>query len=408
MALRGDWSTFRTIADPAYETSPNCTTIVGPPLTTCGQLRYGSPMSSPAKTTWIAFRLRWLSIVCLFLQPVPATGNSETLLSELNKLSPAEREKKLLEGAKREGSVIIYSSENVSLLQRYEAAFVKRYPFVKAEYWRAGGDRVGTRVLTESRAGRLQADLVGLAFDVVNEIKGAGILARYHSPERKAYADMFKDSDGYFTPTNLIHAVIGYNTKLVSARDAPRDYADLLSPFWKGSLTIDTEPSRALLGWLKAWGEEKTRKYLEGLVRNDVKVTRGHTLQTQLLCAGEYKAGVELYLYTAAQMQRTGCPINIVYPTPTSVASAQSWSIPVAAPHPHAAALLLDFLLSAEGADLVANHGRIPARSGVRPKFETLDRLASGAVPLLVLTSEDAHRLRAAADKLFKEVVLRK
>jgi ABC-type Fe3+ transport system substrate-binding protein len=351
-------------------------------------------------------RLLWF--VWIFLLPAAAAGNSETLLNELNRSSPAEREKKLIEGAKKEAGVVVYSSENVTLLQRYEAAFAKRYPFLKAEYWRAGGDRVGTRVLTESRAGKLQADLVGLAFDVVNEIKGAGILARYASPERKFYADAFKDAEGYFTPTNLIHAVIGYNSKLVSPRDAPKDYPDLLSPSWKGSLTIDTEPSRALMGWLKAWGEERTRKYLEGLARNGVTVTRGHTLQTQLLCAGEYKVGVELYLYTAAQMKRAGCPINIVYPNPTTVASAQSWAVPVSAPHPHAAALLLDFLLSAEGAEVVADAGRIPARSGVKPKFEALNQLAGGSVPIQVLTSEDAQRLRSTADRLLKETVLRR
>ncbi len=350
---------------------------------------------------------RLLLVAWLGLLPSFAAANSETLLNELNRLSPAEREKKLIEGARKEGRVLVYSSENVTLLQRYEAAFAKRYPFIKAEYWRAGGDRVGTRVLTESGAGKLQADLLGLAFDVVNEIKAAGILTRYASPERKAYADVFKDAEGYFTPTNLIHAVIGYNSKRVSPREAPKDYADLLSPVWKGSLTIDTEPSRALMGWLKAWGEDKTRKYLDGLARNGVTVTRGHTLQTQLLCAGEYKIGVELYLYTAAQMQRTGCPVQIVYPNPTTVASAQSWAMPLAASHPHAAALLLDFLLSAEGAELVADHGRIPARGGVKPKFEALNQIASGAVRIQALTPEDAHRLRPIADKLVKEILIR-
>src|SRR5499426_1689163 len=354
-------------------------------------------------------RLLWLLLIAgLVLQPGPAAGNSETLLKELNRLSPVEREKKLIEGAKKEGVVVIYSSENVTLLQRYEAAFAKRYPFLKAEYWRAGGDRVGARVLTEFRAGKLQADLVGLAFDVVNEIKGVGALAHYGSPERKAYADVFKDTEGYFTPTNLIPVVIGYNTRLVNPREAPKDYPDFLNPSLKGSLAIDAEPSRALMGWLKDWGEEKTRKYLEGLTRNGVAVTRGHTLQAQLICAGEYKLGVELYLYTAAQMQRTGCPINIVYPNPTTVASAQSWAIPVTAPHPYAAALLLDYILSAEGAELVADHGRIPARSGVKPKFETLNQPASGTVAIQVLTTEDAYRLRQPTDKLLKDILLRR
>ena len=218
---------------------------------------------------------------------------------------------------------------------------------------------------------------------------------------------VMKDIRAIETPPGF-HAVIGYNTKLVSPRDAPKDYPDLLNLFWKGSLAIDAEPSRALMGWLKAWGEAKTRKYLEGIARNGVTVTRGHTLQAQLICAGEYKLGVELYLYTAAQMQRTGCPINIVYPNPTTVASAQSWAIPVTAPHPHAAALLLDYILSAEGAELVADHGRIPARSGVKSKFERLNQPASGTVAIQVLTTEDAYRLRQPADKLLKDILLRR
>jgi iron(III) transport system substrate-binding protein len=215
-------------------------------------------MSATCVKSRTVFRCRWLLlIVWLFLESDPAAGNSETLLNELNRLSPVERAKKLTEGAKKEGRGVIYSSENVTLLQRYEAAFAKRYPFLKVEYWRAGGDRVGTRVLTESRTGKLQADLVGLAFDVVNEIKAAGILARYPSPERRAYADVFKDAEGYFTPTNLIHAVIGYNSRLTSPREAPKDYPDLLTPSWKGSLTIDTEPSRVLIGGLEPGARKK-------------------------------------------------------------------------------------------------------------------------------------------------------
>jgi iron(III) transport system substrate-binding protein len=366
-------------------------------------------MSFQRKKAGPVCRFRWLFLICwLFLLPHPAAGDSEALLNELNRLSPAEREKRLVEGAKKEGRVLVYSSENITLLSAYEAAFTKRYPFLKVEYWRAGGDRVGARVMTESRAGQLQGDLIGLAFDVAYEIKGTGILARYNSPERKFYADVFKDAEGYFTPTNLIHAIIAYNTNLVSPREVPKDYPDLLNPAWKGKLSIDTEPSRAVMGWLKAWGEEKTRNYLQGLARNDVAVTRGHSLQTQFVCAGQYAAAVELYLYTVAGMQRTGCPIGIVYPNPTTVASAQSWAVPKAAPRPHAAALFLDFILGADGSALVADEGRIPARSGVKPKFETLNQVASGKVPVQVLSADDAHRYGELSDKLVKDLLMRK
>lgn len=354
-------------------------------------------------------RVIWVLLVLWnFVIPAPlVAGNAEVLLNGLNRLGSPEREKTLVEGAKKEGVIGVYSSENIVLLQKYQDAFTKIHPYIKIKHWRAGGDRVGTRVLTESRAGKLEADLIGLAFDVVDEIKDTGILARYASPERKFYPDAFKDNEGYFTPTNLIHAVIGYNTDLVSPRGAPKDYLDLLNPVWRGTLTIDTEPARTLMGWLKLWGEGKTRNYLEGLVKNDVALNRGHTLQAQLVCAGQYKAAVELYLYRAAQMKRIGCPIGIAYPNPTTVASAQSWAIPVSAPHPYAATLYLDFLLGPAGADIVAEQGRIPARRGVKARYEELVHLTSGRVPVQVISSADAQRLRESANKLIEEMLFR-
>ena len=117
-------------------------------LTSCEHLGYRSANDPHAQNGDKLTGCRWLLLIVWFLlQPNPAAANSQTLLNELNRLSPAEREKKLIEGAKKEGGVLVYSSENVSLLQRYEAAFAKRYPFIKVEFWRAGGDRVGTRVL---------------------------------------------------------------------------------------------------------------------------------------------------------------------------------------------------------------------------------------------------------------------
>lgn len=177
----------------------------------------------------------------------------------------AERESKLIERAKKERRILVYSSENITLLSAYEAAFAKRYPFVKVEYWRAGGDRVGARVMTESNAGKLQGDLVGLAFDVANEIKAKGILARYASPERKAYPDMFKDADGYFTPTNLIHAIIGYNTKLASAREVPKDYPDLLNPSWGAFISsrrraVCPRTKRVSSSPFPPWGSRRPRR----------------------------------------------------------------------------------------------------------------------------------------------------
>jgi iron(III) transport system substrate-binding protein len=264
-------------------------------------------------------------------------------------------------------------------------------------------------VLLEHRAKKLDADIVGISFDDLVVVQREGILARYESPERKFYSDHSKDKQGYYTPTNIIPTVIAYNTKLVKAAETPRDYQDLLQPRWKGELSIDTEPSRAVAGWLLDWGEEKTRAYMRGLVANGVVARRGHSLQTQLLCAGESKAAVELYAYRVAQMKHEKkCPIDLVFTRPTPAAAAQLWGPTASSRRPYAAALFLDFILSEEGSKIMAATGRIPVRSGVKALYEEVSNLEEKGVRLTIISPEDGFKLREKVNKLIEEILIRK
>ena len=331
------------------------------------------------------------------------------ILAKLGELSSAERESKLIEGARREGALTAYSSEDNELLARYRAAFTKKHPFLKLEFWRAGGGKIVERVLMEHRAKKLGADVVGVSFDDLVVVQREGVLARYESLERKFYSPALKDKQGYYTSTNLIPAVIAYNTRLVKAEEAPKDYPDLLQPRWKGEISIDTEPSRAVMGWLQSWGEEKTRAYMRALVANGVLVRRGHSLQTQLLCAGEAKVAVELYAYRVAQMKHERkCPVGFVFGRPTPAAVAQLWGASAATEHPHAAALFFDFILSEDGSKIIAATGRIPTRQGVKTLYEEVSNLEERGVPLLVISPEEGFKLRDKTNQLIEEILIRK
>ncbi|HEY2986942.1 MAG TPA: extracellular solute-binding protein [Candidatus Binatia bacterium] len=357
---------------------------------------------------------RWAKAAAVFLfalifLPAAHAQSGREALAKINAFSASERVAKLGEGAKREGALSFYSSETIDLLDQYRTGFVKKYPFVKVDYWRGGGGKVTERVLLEHRAKKLDADVVGIAFDDLVVAQRDGVLAPYESPERKSYADHYKDKQGFYTSTHLIPTVIAYNSKLVKAAEAPRDYPDLLQPRWKGESSIDTEPSRAVMGWLLTWGEEKTRAYMRGLVANGVWVRRGHSLQTQLLCAGETKSAVELYAYRVAQMKHEkNCPIDLVFARPTPAASAQLWGATASAPHPHAAALFLDFILGEEGGRLVAATGRIPVRRGVKSLYDEVSNLEEKGVPLVVISPEDGFRLRDKTNQLIEEILIRK
>ena len=201
----------------------------------------------------------------------------EEIWRELSKLAPEEREKRLIAGAKTEGKVVLYGNLSADHLEKVKVDFEKRNP-VKLDGYRASGERIANRVLTEYRAGKFEADVIGPSNEHVPALIKAGVLGRYISPERAAYFDTHKDRQGSWTAYDYNVAVIAYNTRLVAAGDVPRKYEDFLEPKWKGNFAIDMDPDKSLMSWLKIWGMEKTKKYLQAITKNDVVVRKGHTL----------------------------------------------------------------------------------------------------------------------------------
>jgi len=353
-----------------------------------------------------------LIFICLMaggFVPHAQGKTAEEIFNEIGKLNPVERQKQLEEGAKKEGAVMFFSNENIDLLQKFAEGFMKRYPFVKADFWRGSGARLVERVLLEHRAKKLDADVVNVPFEAGRTIKQAGVWTLYRSPELRNYSKMHADEKGFWFAAHLNIAVIAYNTKMVKADEAPKEYPDLYNAKWKGDLSIDLEPERALMGWLVSWGEEKTRDFLKRLMRNGMVVRRGHTQQIQLLCGGEFKIGVEIYAYRVAQFKHERkCPVGMSFPNPTPGSVGSLAGINRNAPHPHAAALFADFVLSAEGEKLLASTGRIPGHREVKSIYEEVNDLEKKKVPLLLVSPEKADELGDVAKKIMEEILVRK
>ena len=349
-----------------------------------------------------------LSFLSLFGIPRSSFSESvEEILAQVNKLAPAERQRALEQGARKEGFVKFASNESVEGIKVLHGAFAAKYPFIKVESWRAPGLRGVTRLLLEHRTGKLEADVLGLPFEGVVQTEKEGVLARYDSPERRYYGDRVKDKNGYWTSPHYSILAIGYNTRMVKPEEAPRGYQDLLQPRFKGELSIDTDPHRAVMAWLMSWGEEKTRNYINQLLRNGMMPRKGHTLQTQLLCAGEFKVGVELHAYQVMQAKRDqGCPISLAFGDPAPASTGSHIGVTKTAPHPYAAALFVDFVLGDEGAKIVAASGRVPTRKGTKALYDELSNLPEKGVNVVVSLPDDAYRLEPVAEKLIKEIVM--
>ena len=355
------------------------------------------------------FLPRAIAALLLFcaMVSVAEAASVETLLSDINKLPPVERQKRLEEGARREGVLVHYSVSNAELISAYVKAFINKYPFIKADFWRGSGNQLVFRTLMEHRAGKLTADVISVGTENVVALKQAGLYARYRSPEAQFYPREQYDKDGYFYADSLGLATVAYNHQLVKKDEAPKGYNDLLNPKWKGSLTIDLEPERVLTAWLLAWGEPKTREFVQKLLANGTTVRRGHTLQAQLLCAGEFKIAVEIYPDAILRMKQNGCPATIVFANPTPAVVGGNYAIYANTSHPQAAALFIDFALSAEGSKILAGTGRVHRRKGMKSFYEELSDLDEKGMPLLVITPEQTEEVRKPMEKIMKELLVR-
>ena len=353
----------------------------------------------------LAYSLTSLLLVCSLSSSAHA-ASLEALYSEINKLPPAQRQKRLEDGARKEGAFKFYGISAASLLGAYTAGFMKRYPFIKAEYWRGSGNKLVFRTLTEHRAGQLDTDAVLVGTENVMTLKRSGIWVRYHSPESVNFGKEYTDKDGFWHADSLGVSTLGYNTKLVKKEEAPKGYDDLFDAKWKGSLSIDLEPERALMGWLTAWGEQKTRAFVDGLLKHGATVRRGHTLQAQLLCAGEFKVAVEIYPDGLLRMKQGGCPAALVFPNPTPAHISGAIGIYTNTKNPHAAALFLDYMKSAEGAKILASTGRISGRKGVRSLYDELNNLEERGIPLLIVGPEQSELVTKPMEKIMKDILV--
>jgi iron(III) transport system substrate-binding protein len=189
----------------------------------------------------------------------------------------ADREK-VLEGAKKEAKLVLYTGMDVEEANQYTKEFTKKYPFIKPDVFRSSGEKVQARFLVEHRANVHNADIFQTSIVQVYQLKNVGLLAKYISEESSAYTEGFKDPLGHWTAFYLIPYVIGYNTRLVSPKDAPNSYEDLLNPKWKGQIGLETEEYQWFYHLVQILGKEKGLDYMRRLAGQSLQMRKGHTL----------------------------------------------------------------------------------------------------------------------------------
>ena len=301
------------------------------------------------------FKFSVIVICCWLAPPEDARGDVEALLTEINRKPAEERVKLLTDGAKKEGVTYYYGSSNSSDIQELLKGFNKNYPFLEVRYTRLGGPSVVSKVTTEYRAGVFNADVISVRGTLVPELISNKAIAKYQSPMQSFLRKGYFDTEGYLSGYYATGYALIYNTTRVKPAEVPRSFEDLLHPRWKGRLVMDREEYDWLAGLIDVMGETKATAFFKRLVeQQSVKFKRGHALITQLVAAGEHDLLVDGYVHSAIQFRTKGAPIDFVFMNPTVVKPPSSIGIASKTPRPHAAALLLDYHLSKEGQEFLA------------------------------------------------------
>lgn len=290
----------------------------------------------------------------MFVAPAAAQAPS---VADLAKLDASDRSEKLLEGARREGTLNLYSSLTTEDFAVISAAFEKKYG-LKARLWRASSEDILQRAVTEERGGRHDVDLFETGAAGLEGLRRENLLQPIASP---VLAELMPQAvaPGAWIGTRLQIITAAYNTNAVRASSLPKSYADLADPRWKGKLTVEAGDHDWFATLVSALGEETGLKLFRDIATtNGIAVRRGHTLIANLVSAGEVPLAITTYLYKVNQLKGSGAPIEAFQLDPT-VARVDGAGLAARAPHPHAALLFMDFILG-EGQAVLAGRDFFP------------------------------------------------
>ena len=292
----------------------------------------------------------------------------------------AQPEEELIRGAKKEGQVVFWSSMRIEDSRALAAGFEVKYPFIKVDIFRAGGEQIVNRAIAEHLAGKTTYDVVN-AF-ALKVIQNKGLLQAYAAPEAAHYPVGFKDPQNYWVSLYSGYNVIGYNTKLVPKAEAPKNWEDLLHPRWKGKLGMDDEEYFWHAGMLKHWGDEKGKKYMDALNRQGIQFRNGHALLADLLSVGEFPVVVVVYPDHIEQMKAKGQTVEWVKTNDPILVNLAPVAIAAKAPQPNAAKLFMNYSISKEGQQILQKARRASARHDVSPLVPDMDPRKLKLVPL--------------------------
>ena len=304
-----------------------------------------------------------LALVCAVVSLAALPARAQTM---------APWEKELYEAAKKEKQFTVYTAHyNTEGIANLCAAFDKRYPGVKCNFVRTTAQVAFQKFQQDMQANSPVASVFS-STDVSHypDMKKRGLLMQYRPHNLDKMVDAlrsYNDADNTYWVTSAALMLIVYNSSLLSEKDAPKNWPDLLDPKWKNKVAIGHPAFSGYVGtWVVLMRKLYGWQYFEKLEKNAPQIGRSVNDTVTLLNAKErwVAAGPE---GTALQSRDKGNPLAVIYPTDGSLLMVSPSAIPKNAPAPNAGKLFIEYLLDREAAEVQVKDHAMSIVKGVKP-----------------------------------------
>ncbi len=265
--------------------------------------------------------------------------------------APYETTPQLVAAAVKEGRIVFYTATDVAVAEKLATAFEAKYPGVKVQVERAGAERIFQRINQEYGSKIYAADVIETS-DAVHFVafkRNGWLQAALPSDVARFWPKEQRDADGQYAAYRAHLSIIAYNTKQVTKEEAPKSYADLLDPKWKGRM-VKAHPgySGTIMTATHAISQALGWGFFEKLGQQRVLQVQSSTEPPKKLAQGERPVMADGNEYNVFLLKESGVPIEPVYAvegTPLVVGNA---ALLKSAPHPNAARLFYHFMFSRE------------------------------------------------------------
>lgn len=309
----------------------------------------------------------------------------------------------MFQAARKEGSVVWYTSLALPSSTAIAQAFKTKYTGLDVEVHRTGSQRVLQRVMQEATAGIKNVDIIHTSdaghFEL---LKQKGMLLKYTPQAVSAFPDGFKDKAGFYYGMRATLSVIAYNPKLLAEKDAPKTWKDLLDSKWSGKeVTAHPGYSGIIMTHVLALVNMYGWDYFRDLAKNKLHIVQSANDPAGVVASGERLIGVNGAEYFYYKTLKQGNPIKIIYPKEGVPLIVSPVAIAKDAPHPNAAKLFMEFIFAKESQQLLADkEGLYTGHPEVtypadKPKIKDLK--------LLSVSADELEKRNAEIKKRFTE-----